>query len=54
MHHIVVETCLFQRKVDVRELPEEDLRTYIGLCRDSRVYGSLKEISGVKLWLKRV
>ena len=54
MHHPAVETCLFQRKVVVRELAEEDPRTYAGLCRYSRVYGGLKEISRDRLWLKRV
>ena len=54
MRHLAVETCLFQRKMCVREFPKEDPRTYIGLCRDNRVYGSLKEISGDKIWLKRV
>ena len=33
-----IETFLFQRKVGVRELDEEDPRTYAGLCRYSRVY----------------
>jgi len=54
MHHLAVENCLFHRKMGVRELPEEDPRTYAGLCRESRVYGSLKEISGGKLSLKIV
>ena len=54
MRHLVVETCLFQRRFGVRELPEEYPHTYAGLCRYSRVYGSLKEISGDNLWLKRV
>ena len=52
MHHLAVETCLFQRKVGVRELPEEDPRTYAVLCRDSRVYGGLMDISRDRLWLK--
>jgi len=49
MHHLAVETCLFQRNVVVRELHEEDSRTYIDLCRYGHVYGGLKEISGDKL-----
>ena len=28
MHHLVVETCLFQRKVVVREFNEENPCTY--------------------------
>lgn len=54
MHHLVVKTCLFQRKMGVRELPKEDPRTYAGLCRDSRVYGGLMDISRDRLWLKIV
>ena len=54
MHHLAIETYLFQRKIGVREFPKEDLRTYAGLCRDSRIYGIFKEISGDKLWLKIV
>ena len=54
MHHLTVETRLFQRNAVVREFHEEDLRTYAELCRYNRVYGGLKEISGDKLWLKRV
>jgi len=54
MHHLVVKTYLFQRKMGVCELPKEDLRTYTGLCRDSRVYGGLMDISRDKLWLKIV
>jgi len=29
MHHLAIETCLFQRKMGVRELPKEDPRTYV-------------------------
>jgi len=54
MHHLAVKTCLFQRKMGVRELPEEDAHTYAGLCRDSRIYGGLMDISRDKLWLKIV
>lgn len=54
MHHLAIETCLFQRKMGVRELPEEDPCTYTSLCRDSHVYGSLKEISKDNLWLMKV
>ena len=54
MHHLAVETYLFQRKVVVRELDEEDLHTYIDLCRYSRVYGGLKDIKRDRLWLKIV
>ena len=54
MLHPAVETCLFQRNMVVRELHEEDPRTYAGLLRYSRIYGGLKEISGDRLWLKRV
>ena len=54
MLHPAVETCLFQRKVVVCELDEEDLRTYVGLCRYNHVYGGLKDISREKLWLKIV
>ena len=52
MHHLVFKTCLFQRKMGVREFPEEDTHTYASLCRDSRVYGGLMDISRDKLWLK--
>jgi len=52
MHHLAVKSCLFQRKLGVRELPKEDLRTYAGLCRDSIVYGGLMDISRDRLWLK--
>ena len=52
MLHPAVETCLFQRKFVVRELDEEDPRTYAGLCRYSHVYGALKDISRNRLWLK--
>jgi len=54
MHHLVVKTCLFQRKMGVRELPRENPRTYADLCRDSRVYGGLMDISKDRLWLKIV
>ena len=54
MHHLAVETYLFQRNMVVREFHEEDPRTYAGLCRYSHVYDGLKEISGDRLWLKRV
>ena len=54
MRHPVVETCLFQRKVVVRELAEEYLRTYVGLYRYIRVYGGLMDISRDRLWLKIV
>jgi len=54
MHHLAVKTCLFQRKMGVRELPKEDPRTYAGLWRDSRVYGGLMDISRDRLWLKIV
>ena len=54
MHHLAVETYLFQRNVVVDELHEEDPRTYADLWRYNRIYGGLKEISGDKLWLKRV
>ena len=46
MHHLVVETCLFQRKVVVREFNEDNLRAYTGLCRYSRVYVGFKTNSG--------
>ena len=36
----------------VHEFHEEDPRTYAGLCRDSRVYGGLMDISRDRLWLK--
>jgi len=34
----VVEACLFQRKIGVRELDQGYLRTYADLCRCSRIY----------------
>ena len=46
MHHLAVETYLFQRTVVVREFHEAYLRTYAGLCGYSRVYVGLKNISG--------
>ena len=46
MHHLAVETCLFQRKVVVREFNEENPRTYIGLCGQSHVYVGFKTNSG--------
>ena len=49
MHHLAVKTCMFQRKMGVREFYEEDPRTYVGLCRDSRVYGGLMDISRDRL-----
>jgi len=49
MHHLAVETCLFQRKMGVHKFPEEDLCTYACLCGDSHIYGSLKEMSGDRL-----
>ena len=49
MHHLAVKTYLFQRKMGVRELPEEDPRTYAGLCRDNCVYGGLMDISRDRL-----
>jgi len=54
MHHLAVKTCLFQRKMGVRELPKEDLRTYASLCRDSHVCGGLMDINRDRLWLKIV
>ena len=54
MHNLAVKTYLFQRKMGIRELPEEDLRTYAGLCTDSRVYGGLMDINRDRLWLKIV
>ena len=54
MYHLAVESCLFQRKIGVRVLPEEDPRTYAGLCRESRVYGGLMNTSMDRLWLKIV
>ena len=38
MYHLAVKSCLFQRKMGVRVLDEEDPRTYAGWCRESRVY----------------
>jgi len=49
MHHLVVKSCLFQRKMGIRELPEEDPRTYTGLCKDNLVYGGLMDISRDRL-----
>ena len=49
MHHLAVKSCLFQRKMGVRELNEEDPRKYADLCRCSRVYGVLKKISKDRL-----
>jgi len=46
MHHLAVETCLFQRKVVVHEFNEENPRTYAGLCGYNRVYVGLKTNSG--------
>ena len=54
MLHPDVETFLFQRKVVVRELDEEDPHTYAGLCRYNHIYGGLKDISRDRLWLKIV
>ena len=39
MLHPAVETCLYQRKVGVRELDEGNPRTYANLCRCSCVSG---------------
>ena len=52
MHHLVVKSCLFHRKMGVRELPEEDPLTYAGFFRDIRVYGGLMDICRDRLWLK--
>jgi len=54
MHHLAVKSYLFQRKIGVCEFPEEDPHTYIGLCRDSCIYGGLMDISRDRLWLKIV
>ena len=46
MHHIAIETCLFQRKVGVREFHEVDPHTYASLCGYNHVYVGLKKNSG--------
>ena len=47
MHHLAIESCLFYIKVVVRELNEEDPRTYDDLLRYSHVYVGLKKSSGL-------
>ena len=47
MHHLVVDTYLFQRKVVVREFHEDHLRIYDGFCGNSRIYVGLKKNSGL-------
>jgi len=54
MHHLAVESCLFQKKVVVRDLNEEDPCTYTSLLRYSRVSVGLKKSSGARLKMKRV
>ena len=54
MHHLAVKSCQLQRKMGVRVLPEEDLRTYASFCREIRVYGGLMDIIRDRLWLKIV
>jgi len=54
MDHLAVESCMFQRKVVVCSLNEEDPRTYTGLLRYSRIYVGLKKSSGARLRMKRV
>ena len=46
MHHLAIETYLFQRKVVVHEFHEDHPHTYTGFCRYSRVYVGLKTNSG--------
>ena len=46
MHHLAVETYLFQRKVVVREFHKAYPRTYAGLCGYSRVYDGFKKNRG--------
>ena len=53
MHHLAVESYLFQRKMVVRELNEEDPHTYTSLLRYNRVYVGLKKSSGARLSMKR-
>jgi len=49
MHHLVVETYLFQRKVVIRELHEAYLCTYAGFYGYGRIYVGLKKNSGSDL-----
>jgi len=46
MHHLVVETYLFQRKEVIREFHEAYPCTYTSFCGYSRVYVDLKKTSG--------
>ena len=46
MHHPVVDTYLFQRKVGVCEFHEAYSHTYVGFYGYSRVYVGLRNISG--------
>jgi len=45
MHHLTVDTYLFQGTVGVHEFHEAYPRTYIGFCGYSRIYVGLKNIS---------
>lgn len=40
-----IKTCLFQRKVGVRELDEEDPHTYVGFCIGTVTYMEVWRIS---------
>ena len=49
MHHLAVDTYLFQRTVVVREFHEAYPRTYAGFCGYSHIYVGWKNISGLDL-----
>jgi len=49
MHHLSVDTYMFQRKVIVREFHEEHMRTYVDFSGYNHVYVGLKKNSGLDL-----
>jgi len=49
MHHLAVDTYLFQRTMVVREFHEAYPRTYADCYRYNRIYVGLKNISGPDL-----
>ena len=49
MHHLAIETYLFQRKVVVHDFHEEHPCTYASFCGYIGVYVGLKKNSGPEL-----
>jgi len=53
MHHLAIESCLFQRLLVVCEFHMGYMRTYTGLCGYSHVYVDLEKIKDEKssIWV---